>query len=131
MPQHIHHIAYLTDDLTLAKQFYQRVFDAEVFLETVNADTGSKLAFLRFGEVEIELIEPADRTRLNGRSGLVLDHVGYVVDNLESTIEDLESRGVTFASAAPRVGPDGLRLIQVDPASTLGARFHLSERPAE
>lgn len=130
MPYQLHHVAYLTDDLASAKQFYERVFDADVILETENPDTGSKLAFLRFGMTEVELIEPANQARLEGRSGLVLDHVGYFVDDLDATVDELSARGVVFAGAAPRIAPDGSRLIQVDPSGALGTRLHLSERPA-
>lgn len=130
MPHHVHHVAYLTDDVATATEFYRTVFDADVFIETENPDTGSRLAFLRFGTVEVELIEPADQSRLEGRSGLVLDHVGIVVEDLDATIKDLTERGVAFAAAAPRVGPDGMRLMQIDPAGALGTRMHLSERPA-
>lgn len=127
----VHHVAYLTDDLEAAKAFYRTVFGAEVTLETGNPGSGSRMAFLKLGATGVEVIEPADASRLQGRSGLVLDHIGYVVDDLDAAVADLSARGVGFATPEPRVSPEGTRLIYLDTAHTLGTRIHLSERPAE
>lgn len=125
----VYHVAYLTDDVDAAQRFYQNVFGAEVIMESSNPTTGSKMAYLRVGATQVELIEPVDRSRLNGHTGLVIDHIGYVVDSIDSEMVRLAANGIGFASPAPKMSPEGARLIYLDTADTLGARIHITERP--
>lgn len=125
----VYHIGYLTDDMAAAIDFYRRTFGAELKLETLSGDGVSKMAFVRIGQTEIELMEPGDKARLNGRTGLILDHVGYTVESIEADMARLSSKGVGFESAAPRTNPEGARLIYLDSATTLGARIHITEPP--
>jgi len=129
MIREVYHVAYLTDDIEAAKAFYTNAFDAEIVLESASPDTGSKMAFIRLGGTQIELIEPADKARLEGRTGLVLDHIGYVVDSINAEMERLAAKGIGFASPAPKISPEGARLIYLDASTALGVRVHLTERP--
>lgn len=126
----VYHICYLTDDLDAATTFYCQTFDAEVLLQTESPDTGSKMAYLQVGATQVELIEPADKARLKGQTGLVYDHIGYVVERIETTMEQLTALGISFATVAPKTSAEGARVIYLDSTSVLGARIHLTERPA-
>ncbi len=125
----VYHVGYLTDDLDAAKAFYRDTLGATVLLESGNAESGSKMAFLQVGGTEVELIEPADKARLGGQTGLIYDHIGYTVDDLDAAIAQLRARGVGFATDAPRTNPAGARLIYLDAKDTLGARIHLTQPP--
>jgi methylmalonyl-CoA/ethylmalonyl-CoA epimerase len=124
----VYHLGYLTDNLEAAKAFYQDALGATVLLESDNPASGSKMAFLQVGGTQVELIEPADKARLDGRTGLIFDHVGYTVDSLEREIVQLAANGLRFATTEPRVNPEGAQLIYLDASTTLGARIHLTER---
>lgn len=129
MIRDIYHVAYLTDDIDAAKTFYVDVLGAQVALEHTSGASGSKMAFIHLGDTRIELIQPADTARLQGRTGLVLDHIGYEVDSIEAEMEQLATKGMAFATAEPIVNPEGARLIYLDAASALGVRIHLTEQP--
>lgn len=122
----VHHTGYLTDDIEKAVDFYVKQFGGECFARGENAD-GMKMAFVKFGEGEVELIEPADKSRLEGKTGLFIDHIGYVTDDLESGIAELGKKGITFQ--APMVNKiSGRRLAYMDAKHTLGTRIHLTQK---
>ena len=87
----IYHIGYMTDDKDKAIAFYRDALGGTLKQEATNPD-GAKLVFMRVGETEVELIQPADLSALGGKTGLVLDHVGYVVDDLDAELARLEAQ---------------------------------------
>jgi methylmalonyl-CoA/ethylmalonyl-CoA epimerase len=124
----VYHIGYRTRDKDAAIAFYRDAFGGELKLEAANPD-GAKLAFLRVGATEVELIQPADVADLGDGPLLVLDHVGYVVDSVERELARLEAQGMKRLWPEIRTNAEGARLIYMDPATTQGVRFHLTERP--
>jgi catechol 2,3-dioxygenase-like lactoylglutathione lyase family enzyme len=124
MVETINHIGYRTDDLAAAIRFYRATFGAEVY-EELQGEDGTRYAFLRLGAATVELIEPADRAALGGRTGLLLDHVAYQVADMGRAIETLTARGVRFTTPAPAVAPDGLQYITLDAGTTAGTRIQL------
>lgn len=125
----VYHICYLTDDLDAAIALYRQAFGAELTLQVESPATGSKMAYLQVGGTQVELIEPADKARLNGQTGLVYDHIGYVVESIAAEMERLKVRGINFATAEPKTSAEGARLIYLDSTNMQGARIHLTERP--
>lgn len=121
-----YHTGYLTDDLQGAVDFYVNALGGRVTARTFNG--ASEIAFVSGGGFEVELIAPVDRGRLGGRSGLVLDHVGYFVEDLDRAIEVLTGRGVRFTSA-PALSGEGHRSVFIEPSCSLGAKIHISQAP--
>ncbi len=121
----VHHIGYLTDDAGRDVALYERAFGGKVAAQRDTPD-GGKMVFVRFGDSEVELIEPGDKSRLGGRPGLVLDHVSYFVDDIDKAIEQLRAGGVQF-QPGPTVNMTGDRMIFLDTGSSGGTRIHLTE----
>jgi predicted enzyme related to lactoylglutathione lyase len=124
----VYHTGYLTDDLDRAIAFYEKMFNGKVLSRAAN-DKG-ETAFVKAGDFEVELIAPIDKARLAGRTGLVLDHVGYFVPDLDRAMAELKQKGAKFAGE-PSVNPVGYRMIFLDIESSLGTRVHLTEEPKE
>jgi methylmalonyl-CoA epimerase len=124
----VYHIGYQTDDADAAIELYRRAFGGEVKQEARNPD-GSRLVFMRIGGTEVEIIQPADRSQLGGKTGLILHHVGYTVDDLDAELARLEGRGFKRLWPEPRTNAEGARLIYMDPATLGGLNMHLTERP--
>ena len=122
----VYHIGYRTRDKDAAIAFYKEAFGAELKLEANNAD-GAKLAFLRVGGTEVELIQPADTAELRGGPLLVLDHVGYVFDSVEEGLAKLEAKGMKRQFV--RTNAEGAVIAYVEPSTANGMKFHLTERP--
>jgi catechol 2,3-dioxygenase-like lactoylglutathione lyase family enzyme len=99
------HVGVIVDDLGQGKRFLAEVFGLSLEREYDLKDRGSKVAFFRSGDTEIELIQLTDleasEKRLRGRQGRV-DHIGFEVDDLEKTVAELRARGVETTETPPR-----------------------------
>jgi methylmalonyl-CoA/ethylmalonyl-CoA epimerase len=122
----IYHTAYLTDDISGAIDLLRRTFGGTVIADMPASD-GGRLAYVKVGSAEVEVIEPKDKSRLGGRKGLVLDHVAYSVADLDAAVADLKARGMRFLSEEPTVNAVGYRMIYLDPSTAGGAKVHLTE----
>lgn len=122
----IYHTGYLTDDIGQAIDLLRRTFGGTIIADRPASD-GGRLAYVKVGSAEVELIEPADKSRLGGRTGLVLDHVGYTVADIDQAIAELAGKGVRFQTAKPTINAVGQRMIYLDLATTGGSKMHLTE----
>ena len=129
----IQHIGYLVDDLATAIAWFERAFGAENRGGTKMQDSrivpgGGLNAFVRFGGVEVELMQPTDTSKLP-KSTLVMHHVGYVVSDIGKAAEMAAARGIKLLSEAPYTNPMGQRVHYFDPDTTNGAWMHLTHVP--
>jgi catechol 2,3-dioxygenase-like lactoylglutathione lyase family enzyme len=135
MFEKIQHIGYLTPDLDAAIAWFEKSFGA------VNAGggplpvsfampSGGRNAYVRFGSAEAELLEPEDKTGLSGEV-LTMHHVGYVVADINRSIDDLLARGFKFAGDKPFTNVMGQQLLYFDSSTTNGAKMHLTQLPGE
>jgi len=122
----IYHVSYLTESNASAIEFYRKLFGAEVLSEVVSA-SGSKMAFLKIGDTEVELIESPQRVRDAGKGSIIFDHVGYCVPDIDAAVAELRAKGVKFVTEAPYTNPRGHRLIYLDSSTTEGVRVHLTQ----
>jgi lactoylglutathione lyase len=89
------HIGIYVKDLEVSKRFYCDKLDFTVIHETTfKEDTGiDKIAFLRAGDVTIELIQtPVYKKREDGP----VEHIAFKVKDIESTAERLRAKGIVF-----------------------------------
>ena len=129
----IQHIGYLVADLDAAVAWFNQGFGSEnagggAVLSSVQVPGGGSNAFLRFGQVEVELIQPADTSNLP-RDGLVMHHVAYVVPDILQAIEECKARGFKFVADAPRTNQLGQQLLYFDPTTTNNVLLHLTQLP--
>lgn len=127
------HIGYLVDDLDKAVAWFGHTFGA------VNAGggtmargpivaSGGRNAFVRFGWVEAELMEPADKSGLP-QNTLVMHHVGYVVADIPQAVARAKAKGFRFLADAPNTNVMGQQVLYFDPATTGGLMMHLTKVP--
>ena len=128
----IQHIGYLTSDLDAAVAWFEQSFGA------VNAGggplspsyavpSGGRNAYLRFGQAEAEIIEPDDKSGV-GSKVLDMHHVGYVVESIERTAEELKRAGPSpSASDQPFVNVFGHQVFYLDAETTNGTLVHLTQ----
>lgn len=135
MFEKIQHIGYLVADLDGAVDWFQRSFGAENaggsnLGSGVAVPSGGRNAFVHFGQIEAELIEPNDKAGLPADT-LVMHHVGYVVSDINAAVPNLQAKGFKFASAAPNTNVMGQQVLYFDPATTHGFLIHLTQQPAQ
>ncbi len=131
----IQHIGYLTPDLDAVIAWFERSFGAKnaggsALGESYAVPSGGRNAYLRFGRVETEIIEPADKEGLPG-DVLTMHHVGYVVPDIEQIASTLTGRGFKFATDAPFTNVMGQQVLYFDASTTNGVMIHLTQLPAD
>jgi catechol 2,3-dioxygenase-like lactoylglutathione lyase family enzyme len=123
----IQHIGYLVADLDKAVVWFERGFGA------ANAGGGAsrrggRNAFLNFGQVQVELIEPQDPSTMGAHH--VMDHVGYVTQDIGASNSECCCRGFRFAADAPNTNAIGQHVLYFGTATSMGSRMHLTQLPA-
>lgn len=129
----IQHIGYLVDDLDAAVDWYRENFGGENaggsnLNPSVAVPSGGRNAFVHFGQVEVEIIEPNDKAGL-APGALTMHHVAYVVADIDQAKADLEARGFRFAAERAFTNVLGQGVLYFDPATTNGCLMHLTQQP--
>ena len=109
--------------------------DALGFRHTDTIDFPSmmiRIAFLRGGSAELELLEPthADSPvgRFLARRGEGLHHLSFLVPDLEKALKEAESAGLQLIDRSPREGSHRTRIAFLSPQSMNGVLVELCER---
>ena len=131
----IQHIGYVTPDLDAAVAWFERSFGGtnaggSTLGKIYAVPSGGRNAYVRFGQVETEIIEPEDKQGLS-RDILTMHHVGYVVSDIEQVASTLSGRGFKFAADAPFTNVMGQQVLYFDASTTNGVMVHLTQLAAE
>ena len=135
MFKRIQHIGYLTTDLDGAVDWFIRSFGAAnsgggPISESYAVPSGGRNAYVRFGQVEAEIIEPSDKNGLSG-GALAMHHVGYVVADIDRMKGALADKGFKFAADKPFTNVLGQQVLYFDSSTTNGVKVHLTQLPVE
>ena len=120
------HAGYLVADVEQAVDWYETKFDGTAVGGIGASRRGARNAYVNFGNVLVELIEAVDQSQLGGKS-YVMDHVGYIVGDINSAILDCKDRGFCFIADEPMTNRVGQTLLYFDTETTMGTRMHLTE----
>lgn len=86
------HVGLYIKDVERSKKFYSEIMGFDCICEFVN-DTGDKLAFMKSGEMIIELIQ--HKVWMDRKDGL-FDHIAFLVDDIVTVSVDLKNKGIVF-----------------------------------
>ncbi len=127
----IDHIAFVVRDIDEALDMYVRRLGFTVKERRVVPSQGVEICFLDAQPVAIELIRPVDTNsgvaRFLEKRGEGQHHVCFRVDNIRSTLADLEAQGFQLIDVEPRQGVHGW-VAFVHPKSTHGVLIELLEK---
>ena len=109
----IQHIGYLVADLDKAVEWFKQGFGAAnagggPVQSSRAVPGGGRNAFVHFGQVEVELIEPGDTSNVP-KDTLVMHHVGYVVADIPRAVERARARASRLSRTRPSPIPWGSR----------------------
>ena len=125
--EHIVHAGYLVRDLEDAIDWYVHRFSG-VHVGGGASRRGGRNAFVNFGQVQVELIEPGDPSVIP--EGVhEMDHVGYVVGDIPTCMPECQHRGLSFIADAPATNSIGQQVLYFDTDTSLGSRMHLTRLP--
>jgi len=128
----IDHLGIAVRSISDSLAFYREALGLEVSGTETIEDQGVHVALSPAGESRIELLEPfSEETpvgRFIARRGEGLHHICYEVDDLDSKIDELRSRGVRLLDGYPRRGAEGKLVAFLHPASAHGVLVELVEK---
>lgn len=96
----IHHIAIICSDYQKSKNFYVEALGLEILRETYRKERDSwKLDLALNGEYVIELFSfPNPPDRVNRPEAKGLRHLAFEVDNIETTVGELNKKAIKTES---------------------------------
>jgi methylmalonyl-CoA/ethylmalonyl-CoA epimerase len=99
--------------------------------ETV-AEQKVTTGFFPVGESEVELLESTSPdgpiAKYLEKRGEGIQHIAFRVENIETALEELKSKGVQLIDQKPRIGAGGAKIAFLHPKATRGVLVELCER---
>ncbi|MBY0311237.1 MAG: methylmalonyl-CoA epimerase [Phycisphaerales bacterium] len=131
----VNHIGIAVRSLDAQRSFYEGVLGARFEGVEEVADQHVRVAFYLIGPPEsairLELLEPTSPespiAAFIEKRGEGLHHVAYTVDNLQSRLDWLKSKGIRLIDERPRVGAHSTNIAFIHPKSSLGVLTELCE----
>lgn len=132
----IEHIGIAVPNLEEAIKYYEDVLGLKCYKKEVVEDQKVTTAFIKVGDVKIELLEPTcpESTiakfieKNGGRGGM--HHMAFAIeDGVANALAEAESKGVKLIDKAPRQGADGLHIAFLHPKTTQAVLTELCEDP--
>lgn len=130
----IEHLGIAVKSIDEVLPYFEEVLGLKCYKTEEVSDQKVKTAFLKVGEVKIELLEPtceestiAKFMENNGGKG-GLHHLAFAVeDGVGNALAECESKGIRLIDKATRGGADGLHIAFLHPKSTAGVLTELCE----
>ena len=128
----IEHLGIAVQNIAEVLPYYTDVLGLEFYKEEVVEDQKVKTAFLKVGEVKIELLEPtcpeSTIQKFLDNGGRGIHHVAFKVENgVTEALAQCDANGIRLIDKAPRGGADGLKIAFLHPKSTCGILTELCE----
>ena len=136
MIEKIDHIGIAVHSLDKSLDDYNRIFGLKPLKVETLKDICVRIAFIRVGEVLIELLEPTAPGA--GRIGEFLEkngegfhHIALRVDDIDGEMGRLDNEAVGLRDKTPRDGGDSSRIAFIEPRFTQNVLTELVERKQE
>lgn len=133
--KYIEHIGIAVKSIEIARKYYEDVLGLSCYAIEEVKDQKVKTAFFKLGDTKIELLEPTDAespvAKFIEKRGEGIHHIAFAVKDIESSIEELQTKGVQMIDQKPRMGAEGLHIAFLHPKSTLGVLTEICENKSE
>ena len=134
IPTKIEHLGIAVPSIAEALPYYEGVLGLTCYAIEEVADQKVKTAFLKVGEVKIELLEPTSPEstvakfieKNGGRGGF--HHIAYAVNDIEARLQEVADKGVQLIDKTPRSGAEGMTIAFLHPKSTAGILTEYCEK---
>ena len=130
----IEHLGIAVQSIDEVLPYFENVLGLKCYKTEVVEDQKVKTAFLKCGEVKLELLEPTSPESTvqkyldNGGRGI--HHVAFCIeDGVAEALAECDGKGIRLIDKAPRKGADGLQIAFLHPKSTVGILTELCEDP--
>lgn len=130
---HIEHLGIAVKSLEQAIPYYEEILGLKCYAVEEVADQKVKTAFFRVGQTKIELLEPTSPestiAKFIEKRGEGIHHIAFAVDNVQKSLNEVETKGIQLIDKAPRAGAEGLEIAFLHPKSTVGVLTELCQDP--
>jgi methylmalonyl-CoA epimerase len=126
----VDHISIVVEDFESAYEFYANTLGLEVLKVEESELHGVKAAFLRVGDMMIEIIQPLGEGAIADfmkRRGPGFHHLAFEVKDLPDALEEVSDAGLRVIGE-PKPGIHGGRISFLHPKSTQGAMIELCDK---
>ena len=129
---HIEHLGIGVQSIEEVLPYFKEVLGLECYAVEEVADQKVKTAFLKCGEVKLELLEPTspDSTlqKWLDKGGRGVHHVAFCIeDGVANALAECDEKGIRLIDKAPRKGAENLNIAFLHPKSTCGILTELCE----
>lgn len=128
---HIEHLGIAVRSIEEALPYWENVLGLKCYNIEEVADQKVRTAFLKLGEVKIELLEPTSEestiAKFLENKGPGIHHIAYAVKDIEGALAEVEEKGIRLIDKTPRKGAEGLTIAFLHPKSTEGVLTELCE----
>lgn len=125
----IEHIAIAVKNLDESINFYENTFGLKCYLIEEVVDQKVRTAFFNVGGTKIELVESTDSqgtiAKFIEKHGEGIHHIAFAVNDVESSLKEMESKGIKLIDRMPRPGSEGFDIAFLHPKSTFGVLTEL------
>ena len=129
---HIEHLGIAVQSIEEALPYFQNVLGLECYAVEVVEDQKVKTAFLKCGEVKLELLEPTSPESTiqkwldKGNKGV--HHVAFCIeDGVANALAECDGKGIRLIDKAPRKGAENLNIAFLHLKDTCGILTELCE----
>ncbi len=129
---HIEHLGIAVRSIEESLPYFENVLGLKCYNIEEVADQKVKTAFLKCGEVKIELLEPTSPESTiqkwldKGNRGV--HHVAFCIeDGVANALAECDGKGIQLIDKAPRKGAENLNIAFLHPKSTIGVLTELCE----
>ncbi|MBO6117954.1 MAG: methylmalonyl-CoA epimerase [Bacteroidales bacterium] len=123
-PTHIEHIGIAVENLDEAIKYWENVMGLKCYNIEEVADQKVRTAFLKIGEVKIELLEATSAdspiAKFIEKKGAGVHHVAFAVEDTDMALNDAKEKGVRLIDEKSRKGAEELMIGFLHPKSTFG-----------
>ena len=129
---HIEHLGIAVQSIEESLPFFKDVLGLECYATEVVEDQKVKTAFLKVGEVKLELLEPTSPesavAKWLEKGGKGVHHVAFAVeDGVAEALVEAEGKGIRLIDQKPRPGAEQMSIAFLHPKSTAGILTELCE----
>lgn len=129
---HIEHLGIAVQNIEEALPYFENVLGLKCYATEIVEDQKVKTAFLKCGEVKLELLEPTSPESTiqkwldKGNKGV--HHVAFAIeDGVAEALAECDEKGIRLIDKAPRKGAENLNIAFLHPKSTCGILTELCE----
>ncbi|MBC8109617.1 MAG: methylmalonyl-CoA epimerase [Verrucomicrobia bacterium] len=127
----IEHIGIAVRNLEVANQLFSALLATKVYKTEEVTTEQVKTSFLKTGETKIELLEATSETSVIAKflekKGEGIHHIAFEVENIEESMQHLESQGFILLNQKPKKGADNKWVCFLHPKSTHGVLIELCQ----